>query len=77
MISGKTSSRSYWKITATRSSIWAGCLDPGDVAQAVQASGPSGGALGLMTTTLKSMEDTIALLHSQELSCKIVVGGAS
>jgi len=22
------------------------------------------------------MEDTIALLHSQELSCKIVVGGA-
>ena len=34
------------------------------------------GLSALMTTTLKSMEDTIALLHSQELSCKIVVGGA-
>ena len=52
-------------------------VDPGDVAQAVRKhQAPLVGLSALMTTTLKSMEDTIALLHSQELSCKIVVGGA-
>ena len=30
----------------------------------------------LMTTTLKSMADTIALLHLEGLPCKIMVGGA-
>ena len=29
-----------------------------------------------MTTTLKSMEETIALLHQQQPDCKIMVGGA-
>ena len=30
----------------------------------------------LMTTTLKSMEETIAALHAAKLDCKIMVGGA-
>lgn len=34
------------------------------------------GLSALMTTTLKSMEETIALLRSAKPSCKIVVGGA-
>ena len=29
-----------------------------------------------MTTTLKSMEETIAALHAAQLDCKIMVGGA-
>jgi len=29
-----------------------------------------------MTTTLHSMEQTIALLHKANLPCKVVVGGA-
>lgn len=29
-----------------------------------------------MTTTLKSMENTIKLLHENNVNCKIVVGGA-
>ena len=29
-----------------------------------------------MTTTLKSMENTIKLIHERNISCKIVVGGA-
>ena len=29
-----------------------------------------------MTTTLKSMENTIKLLHENNVKCKIVVGGA-
>ena len=32
--------------------------------------------LALMTTTLKSMENTIKLLHENNVNCKIVVGGA-
>ena len=52
-------------------------VDPGDVVQAAQKHrAPLVGLSALMTTTLKSMEDTISLLHSQGLSCKIVVGGA-
>ena len=34
------------------------------------------GLSALMTTTLKSMEDTIAALHAAQLDCKIMVGGA-
>ncbi|MBQ8569726.1 MAG: homocysteine S-methyltransferase family protein [Oscillospiraceae bacterium] len=34
------------------------------------------GLSALMTTTLKAMEDTIALLRSNNVNCKIVVGGA-
>jgi 5-methyltetrahydrofolate--homocysteine methyltransferase len=37
---------------------------------------PLVGLSALMTTTLKSMEETIALLHREGLSCKTVVGGA-
>ena len=34
------------------------------------------GLSALMTTTLKSMEETIAALHAAKLDCKIMVGGA-
>ena len=34
------------------------------------------GLSALMTTTLKSMEQTIAALHAAQLDCKIMVGGA-
>lgn len=34
------------------------------------------GLSALMTTTLRSMEETIKLIHSRNLNCKIVVGGA-
>ena len=35
------------------------------------------GLSALMTTTLKSMEETIAALHTAQLDCKIMVGGAA
>jgi 5-methyltetrahydrofolate--homocysteine methyltransferase len=34
------------------------------------------GLSALMTTTLKSMEETIAALHAANLDCKVMVGGA-
>ena len=34
------------------------------------------GLSALMTTTLRSMEETIAALHAAQLDCKIMVGGA-
>ena len=34
------------------------------------------GLAALMTTTLKSMEETIAALHAAKLDCKVMVGGA-
>ena len=34
------------------------------------------GLSALMTTTLCSMEDTIKLLHENNVPCKVVVGGA-
>ncbi len=37
---------------------------------------PLVGLSALMTTTLKSMEETIALLHQEQLPCKVMVGGA-
>ena len=35
------------------------------------------GLSALMTTTLKSMEETIAALHAAKLDCKVMVGGAA
>ena len=34
------------------------------------------GLSALMTTTLKSMEETITALHEAKLDCKVMVGGA-
>ena len=34
------------------------------------------GLSALMTTTLKSMEETIKLIRENNLDCKVVVGGA-
>ena len=34
------------------------------------------GLSALMTTTLASMEETVKLLHDNNVPCKIVVGGA-
>ena len=34
------------------------------------------GLSALMTTTLKSMEETIAALHEAHLDCKVMTGGA-
>ena len=34
------------------------------------------GLSALMTTTLKSMEETIAALRAENLDCKVMVGGA-
>ena len=34
------------------------------------------GLSALMTTTLKSMEETIAALHAAKLDCRVMVGGA-
>jgi len=52
-------------------------VEPAAVAQAVRTHGaPLVGLSALMTTTLKSMADTIALLRAEGLPCKVVVGGA-
>ena len=52
-------------------------VDPAAVAEAVRKHrAPLVGLSALMTTTLKSMADTIALLHLEGLPCKIMVGGA-
>lgn len=42
----------------------------------IETNAPLVGLSALMTTTLKSMEETIALLKSKNLDCKIMVGGA-
>lgn len=34
------------------------------------------GLSALMTTTVSSMEETIALIHNEKLDCKVIVGGA-
>ena len=50
---------------------------PETVAQAAREyKAPLVGLSALMTTTLKSMEDTISLLRRENLPCKVVVGGA-
>ena len=47
------------------------------VAEAAEKSGAKlVGLSALMTTTLKSMENTIALIRNRNIDCKIVVGGA-
>ena len=52
-------------------------VDPAAVVEAVRKhQAPLVGLSALMTTTLKSMEDTISLLHKEGLPCKVVVGGA-
>ena len=52
-------------------------VPPEEVARAVRRyHAPLVGLSALMTTTLKSMADTIALLREQGLPCKVVVGGA-
>ena len=52
-------------------------VDPERVARAVRETGaPLVGLSALMTTTLKSMEETIALLRREGLPCRVMVGGA-
>jgi 5-methyltetrahydrofolate--homocysteine methyltransferase len=52
-------------------------VEPAAVARAVREhNAPLVGLSALMTTTLKSMQDTIALLRKEGLACKVVVGGA-
>ena len=52
-------------------------VDPQRVVQAArQHSAPLVGLSALMTTTLGSMADTIALLRAEGVPCKVVVGGA-
>ncbi len=47
------------------------------VAEAAEKTGAGlVGLSALMTTTLKSMENTIKLIHERKIGCKIVVGGA-
>lgn len=52
-------------------------VDPEEVVRAAeQHHAPLVGLSALMTTTLRSMEQTIALLRKANLPCKVVVGGA-
>ena len=52
-------------------------VDPAAVVKAVREHhAPLVGLSALMTTTLRSMEETIALLRQAGLPCKVVVGGA-
>ena len=52
-------------------------VEPQAVLEAVQTHrAPLAGLSALMTTTLRAMEDTIALLRREAPSCKIMVGGA-
>ena len=52
-------------------------VPPEKVVEAVRESGARlVGLSALMTTTLKSMADTIEALHKAKLDCKVMVGGA-
>ena len=52
-------------------------VDPEEVVRAAEKyQAPLVGLSALMTTTLHSMEQTIALLRKANLNCKVVVGGA-
>ena len=52
-------------------------VPPQAVAEAVRQSGALlVGLSALMTTTLGSMEKTIALLREEKLPCRVMVGGA-
>jgi 5-methyltetrahydrofolate--homocysteine methyltransferase len=46
------------------------------VAAAVENNVKAVGLSALMTTTLKSMEETIAMLKEAKPECKVLVGGA-
>ena len=52
-------------------------VDPSAVVEAVRRhAAPLVGLSALMTTTLKSMAETISMLHDAGLTCQIMVGGA-
>ncbi len=52
-------------------------VDPQRVVQAARSHhAPLVGLSALMTTTLGAMADTIALLHREQVPCRVVVGGA-
>ncbi len=52
-------------------------VEPAAVVEAAKKhAAPLVGLSALMTTTLGSMEQTIALLREEKVSCKVVVGGA-
>jgi len=52
-------------------------VEPEEVVRAAREySAPLVGLSALMTTTLKSMADTIALLRREGLPCRVMVGGA-
>ena len=52
-------------------------VEPAAVVRAAQEhSAPLVGLSALMTTTLKSMEETVDLLHREGVPCKVMVGGA-
>ena len=75
--SARTSSGSSWRIMALRSSTWAVMCRWKTVVNTVREKDVHlVGLSALMTTTLKSMEETIRALHDAKLDCKIMVGGA-
>ena len=52
-------------------------VDPAAVVRAAREfHAPLVGLSALMTTTLRSMEETIALLRQEQVPCCVVVGGA-
>ena len=52
-------------------------VEPAAVVRAAQEhNAPLVGLSALMTTTLKSMEETVDLLHREGVPCKVMVGGA-
>ena len=52
-------------------------VDPAAVVRAAREfHAPLVGLSALMTTTLRSMEETIALLRQEQVPCRVVVGGA-
>ncbi len=52
-------------------------VDPSRVVEAVKEhNAPLVGLSALMTTTVKSMAETIKLIHDEGLTCKVMVGGA-
>ena len=52
-------------------------VDPQEILDTVRARGVRlVGLSALMTTTVKSMEETIALLHAEAPDVKVLVGGA-
>ena len=75
--SARTSSRCCWKTTATPWWTWGRTWTQPPWRRRCRHRAPLVGLSALMTTTLKSMADTIALLHLEGLPCKIMVGGGA